>query len=155
MGRLIQRAAIGFGPPRHFVSDKGRQFTAQRFQKTLRRLGIRQRFGAVGRHGSIAIIERLWRTLKDGLRLRSFKPLTKRELERRLELGLHYYTYLRPHQGLGGAPPAEIHFGRQPAYLAAVHPPRARPREGPRSCPFEIDYLDPDKMLPVLIRKAV
>jgi len=154
MGRVIQRSALRFRPPRHFVSDKGRQFTAQRFQKTLRRLGIRQRFGAVGRYGSIAIIERLWRTLKDGLRLRSFKPLTKRELERRIELGLYYYTYLRPHQGLGGATPAEIHFGRQPAHLAAVYPPRARPRQGPVHSPFEIAYLDPDRMLPVLIRKA-
>jgi len=154
MGRLIQLAALRFGPPRHFVSDKGRQFTAKRFRKTLRRLGTRQRFGAVGRYGSIAIIERLWRTLKDSLRLRSFKPLTKRELERRLERGLDYYTYVKPHQGLGGATPAEIHFGRQPAHLAAVHPPRARPREGPVHSPFEIAYLDPDQMLPVLIRKA-
>ena len=154
MCRLFQRAALRFGPPRHFVSDKGRQFTAKRFRKTLLRLGTRQRFGAIGKYGSIAIIERLWRTLKHTLRLRSFKPLTKRELERRLELGLYYYTYLRPHQGLGGATPAEIHFGRPPAHLAAVHPPRARPREGPHSCPFEIDYVDTDKMLPVLIRRA-
>ena len=34
------------------------------------------------------------------------------------------------------------------------HPPRARPREGPRSYPLEIDYLDPDKILPVLIRRV-
>ena len=67
MGRLIQRAALRFGPPRHFVSDKGTQFTAKRFRKTLRRFGTRQRFGAIGRHGSIATIERFWRTLKDTL----------------------------------------------------------------------------------------
>jgi transposase InsO family protein len=154
MGRLIQRAARCFSPPRHFVSDKGSQFTASRFRKSLRRLGTRQRFGAVGRYASISIIERLWRTVKDSLRLRSFKPLTKRELERRLELGLHYYTYLRPHQGLGGATPAEIYSGQPSAHLAAVHPPRARPREGPVDSRFEIAYLDPDKMLPVLIRNA-
>jgi len=155
MGRLVQRAARRFTPPRHFVSDKGSQFTAKRFRMALRRLGTRQRFGAVGRYGSIAIIERLWRTLKDGLRLRSFKPLTKRELQRRLELGLYYYTYLRPHQGLGGATPAEIHFGRERAHLAAVHPPRARPREGPADSPFEIAFLDPEKMLPVLIESRL
>ncbi|MGH9461204.1 MAG: transposase [Vicinamibacteria bacterium] len=154
MGRLIQRAALRFGPPRHFVSDKGKQLTAKRIRKMLLRFGTRQRFGAVGRYGSISIIERLWRTLKDKLRLRSFKPLTKRELERRLELGLYHYTHLRPHQGLGGATPAEIYFGRDPVHLAAVYPPRARPREGPTDSPFEIAYLDPDKMLPVLIRKA-
>ncbi|MGH9461553.1 MAG: hypothetical protein ACRD1X_10080 [Vicinamibacteria bacterium] len=108
----------------------------------------------MGKYGSIAIIERLWRTLKDGLRLRTFMPLTKRELQRRLELGLYHYTYLRPHQGLGGGTPAETYFGREPVHLAAVHPPRARPREGPNDLPFEIAYLDPDQMLPVLIRKA-
>jgi len=154
MCRLIQEAALRFGPPRHFVSDKGRQFTAKRFRKTLLRLGTRQRFGAIGMYGSIAIIERLWRTLKDALRLRSFNPLTKRDLEHRLHQGLYCYSYLRPHQGLGGATPAEIYFGREPAHLAAVHPPRARPREGPIHSPFEIAYLDPDQMLPVLIRKA-
>ena len=154
MGRLIQRAALRFGPPRHFVSDKGTQFTGKRFRKTLRRFGTRQRFGAIGRHGSIATIERFWRTLKDTLRLRSFKPLTKRDLQQRLELGLYYYTYLRPHQGLGGATPDEIYFGRQPAHLTAVHPPRARAREGPVDSPFDIAYLDPGKMLPVLVRKA-
>ena len=154
MGRLIQRAALRFGPPRHFVSDKGTQFTGKRFRKTLRRFGTRQRFGAIGRHGSIATIERFWRTLKDTLRLRSFKPLTKRDLERRLDQVFHYYTYLRPHQGLGGATPDEIYFGRQPAHLAAVHPLRARAREGPVDSPFEIAYLDPGKMLPVLVRKA-
>ena len=77
MSRLVQRAARRFGPPRHFVSNKGKQFTAKRFRKTLRRLGTRQRFGAIGRHGSIAIIERLWRTLKDALNLRTFKPLNR------------------------------------------------------------------------------
>jgi hypothetical protein len=69
-------------------------------------------------------------------------------------LGFYYYTYLRPHQGLGGATPAETHFGQQPAHLAAVHPPRARPREGRVHSPFGIAYLDPDQMLPVLIRKV-
>ena len=154
MAKLVLGAAAHFGPPRHFVSDKGRQFTANRFQKKLQRLGTQQRFGAVGKYGSIAIIERLWRTLKDGLRLRPFKPLTKRELERRVELCLHYYAHLRPHQGLDGATPAEIYFGREPVQLAAVYPPRARPREGPADSPFEIAYLDREKMLPVLIRKA-
>ena len=37
-----------------------------------------------------------------------------------VELGLHYYTYLRPHRRLGGATPAEIYSGQEPAHLAAV-----------------------------------
>ena len=154
MTRLLRTTVHRFGPPQHFASDKGKQFTAKRFRKSLRRLGARQRFGAIGKYGSIAIIERLWRTLKDALKLRSFKPLVKADLQQRLHLGLYYYTYLRPHQGLGGATPAEIHFGHTPAHWTAVPPPRARPREGPVDSPFEIAYLDADRLLPVLTRKA-
>ena len=50
----------------------------------------------------------------------SFKPLMKVELERRLEQCLYYYTHLRSHQGLGGATPAEIYFGQEPAHLTAI-----------------------------------
>ncbi len=144
MTRLLRTAVKRFGTPRNFVSDKGTQFTAKRFRKTLPRLGIRHRFGAIGQYGSIAIIERLWRTLKETLSLRSFKPLVKANLQQRLEQGLHYYSHLRPHQGLAGATPAEVYFRLEPAHLTAVHPPRARPREGPVRAPFEIAYLDRD-----------
>jgi transposase InsO family protein len=99
---LFKKAIQTFGFPRHFVSDQGAQFTAHGFRQMLKTLDIRQRFVAIGKTGSIALIERLWRTLKNTASLRSFKPLLKQELERRLELGLIYYACLRPHQGLGG-----------------------------------------------------
>ena len=44
--------------PAHLISDHGSQFTAGRFQAMLRRRGIRHRFGAVGTHGSISLIEK-------------------------------------------------------------------------------------------------
>ena len=52
----------------------------------------------IGRTGSIALIERLWRTLKQCLALKAFKLLVLDELERRLTLGLQHYAFLRPHQ---------------------------------------------------------
>ncbi len=140
--------------PRHFVSDQGSQFTADYFKNTLKELGIKQRFGAIGKTGSIALIERLWRTLKDFLKLHSLKPLVHKQLERRLELGLLYYAFFKPHQGLKGATPAEIYFGQQPAHTLATAPPRGRPGEGSTSPPFEIFYLDPECLLPVLEAKA-
>jgi transposase InsO family protein len=135
--------------PRHLVSDQGTQFTAVSFRDTLKRRRIRQRFGAIGKTGSIAVLERLWRTLKSMLRLRTFKPLVQRDLEQRLSLGLFYYAFLRPHQGLGGATPAEGYFGWEPARLSALAPPRGKPGEG-----FRISYLDSLQCLPVLMRKA-
>ena len=68
--------------------------------------------------------------------------------------GLVHYAYFRPHQGLGGATPAEIYFGRTPSHLSAIPPPRGRPGEGPTDWLFRVEYLDAERMLPVLARKA-
>jgi hypothetical protein len=115
---------------------------------------VKQRFGAVGKKGSIALIERLWRTLKDTLGLRLMGPLVAEDLMVKVEIGLLHYAHFRPHQGLGGATPAEIYFGRTPSYLSAIPPPRGSPGEGALNLPFRIDYLDAERMLPVLVQRA-
>jgi transposase InsO family protein len=51
-------------PPRHLVTDHGKQFVARAFKRWCRRRGIRQRFGAIGKYGSLAMIERAIRTFK-------------------------------------------------------------------------------------------
>jgi transposase InsO family protein len=63
VARLVSETAKRHGRPSHFVSDQGRCFTGQVFRRKLRRLGVKQSFGAIGKKGSIALIERLWRTL--------------------------------------------------------------------------------------------
>lgn len=151
---LFSRAAQQFAAPRHFVSDRGSQFTARVFGQTLSKLGVRHRFGAVGKTGSIALIERLWRTLKEKLALKSHKPLVLADLRRRLDLGLLYYAYHRPHQALGGATPAEIYFAKTPTHLSAVPAPRGRPGQDTGELPITITFLDAERRLPILIRKA-
>jgi len=99
----------------------------------------------VPQRGSIALLERLWRTLKAILCVKAFPPLVEHELEYRLELALLFYAFFRPHQGLGGATPAEIYYRHVPAHLSGVPPPRGRPREGPSDAPFTIEYLDREK----------
>ena len=64
---------------------------------------MKQRFGAIGKKGSIALIERLWRTLKGALGLRLLRPLVAEDLRRKVELGLVHYAHFRPYQALGGA----------------------------------------------------
>jgi transposase InsO family protein len=154
IARFVSRTARRHGRPAHFVSDHARCFTGQVFRRRLRRLGVKQRFGAIGRKGSIALIERLWRTLKDTLGLRLLRPLVAEDLAAKIEIGLVHYAHFRPHQGLGGATPAEIYFGRAPSHLSAIPPPRGRPGEGPLDFPFLIDHLDAERLLPVLVRKA-
>ena len=154
IARFVSRAAKKRGRPTHFVSDQGGCFTGRVFRRALERLGVRQRFGAIGKKGSIALIERLWRTLKDTLGLRLLRPLVAEDLMEKIGLGLIHYAFFRPHQGLGGATPAEIYFGRTPSHLSAIPPPRGRPGEGPMDLPFRVEYLDAERLLPVLVRKA-
>lgn len=136
----------------HFVTDKGACFTAETFQAAVSRHGMKPRFGAVGRYGSIALIERLWLGLKDLLHLRLDRCLLQDDLENRIGLGLFYYSVLKPHQGLGGATPAEVYLQREPARDQALSPPR----EGDTIPPpeFNVRYLDAARRLPVLFRTA-
>ncbi len=133
IARLVSRTARRHGRPAHFISDQARCFKGQVFRRKLWRLGVKQRFGAIGKKGSIALIERLWRTLKDTLGLRLLRPLVAEDLAATVELALLHYAHFRPHQG---------------------PPPRGRPGEGPMDSPFRVDYLDAERLLPVLVRKA-
>ena len=125
ISRFVSKAASRHGRPAHFVSDHALCFTGHALRHMLRKLRVKQRFGAVGKKGSIALIERLWRTLKDTLGLRLLRPSAAEDLAATVELGLLHYAHFRPHQGLGGATPAEMYFGRTPAHLSAIPPPRA------------------------------
>jgi putative transposase len=152
--RLIEGAASRQGHPRHFVSDQGSQFTAAEFRQTLARLGIRQRFGAIGRTGSIALIERLWRTLKAISSVKILKPLVERDLERRIATALAFYAIHRPHQALDGATPAEVYLGLTPAHVSAIPPPRGRPGQSVAFDAPAIAFLDAERRLPILLPKV-
>ena len=142
------------GAPPHLVTDQGGQFTAEVFRDTVKTAGCRQRFGAVGKTGSIAVIERLWRTVKGLMAARIRPPLTLEDCRRRVELALIHYAYCRPHGSLDGATPAEVCFGIRPAHLSAVPPPRGRPGQGDDTPPFDIVFLDRQRRLPLLLDKA-
>ncbi len=150
---VLDRAMRGYGCPRHLVSDQGAQYTAEVFRETLAALGIKQRFGAIGQYGSIAIIERFWRTLKQLLGVRLRAPISGEHLEHRLRLVTAYYAMARPHQGLGGATPAGVLLGEQPAAARAIRPPRVGLRQPPGDMPLplEVVYLDRERRLPVLV----
>ena len=155
MASLLTRAAARFARPRHVITDRGSEFSGGAFRKGVRRLGSSQRFAAADSIYATARLERFWRTLKESAGLyRLHVPLTKEDLEGRLELSLLYYVCFRPHEGLRGATPAEAFLGIRPRHLGAVEPPRGRPGGGPAAGPFEIEHLDPaSRLLPIL--KAV
>lgn len=122
VARLFATAARRFGSPRHAVSDQGPQFRSRAFLRTLRRHGVRHRYGAIGRSGSIALIERLFRTLKTLGRFHVAPPLLRGDLERRLALVLGYYIWLRPHRAsTAPRPPRSCWVSSRPTSMPS-HP---------------------------------
>jgi hypothetical protein len=75
------------------------------------------------RHGSIALVERCIRTLKDEGVRRWLAPIRWRTVGRELALFADWYNGQRRQRGLGGATPDEVHFGRLPVH----HGPRYEP----------------------------
>jgi transposase InsO family protein len=130
---FVSRTRKQRGPPDHFVSDQGRCFTGQVFRRKLRRLGVKQRFGAIGKKGSIALIERLWRTLKDTVGVQWELPGAVARSDQRHVFG--FFLNPGPYTGIRA-------------------PPRGRPDEGPLDLPFRVDDLDAGRTLPVFVRKA-
>jgi len=133
LSRMITKIGAS---PRHLVTDRGRQFSSNAFKDWCQSHAIRQRFGAVGKPGSIAVIERFIRTLKEFLATLSIRPLFHRPLHRELSLFISWYNAERPHTTLRGATPDEVYFGRRAACCRARFEPRPGwPRASPCACP--------------------
>jgi len=101
------------GPPKHIISDQEGVFISDAFRELLIPWGVKQRFGAVGQHGSIAVTERVVRTLKYQWLKRV--PLIKglNHLSQLLLDFADYYDSWRPHSTLAGAVPDLIHGGQR------------------------------------------
>ena len=101
------------GTPRHPISDQEGVFISDAFRDLLIRRDVKQRLGAVGQHGSIAVTERVILTLK-------YEWLKHVPVIRGLDhlgqlLGdfVFWYNEYRGHATLGGAVPSLIHRGEQ------------------------------------------
>jgi len=121
LGRTIRQA---HETPRHIVTDQGGQFTAEGFKRWCHRRGIRQRLGAVGKYGSIAVVERLMRTLKQECTRRLLVPYGRVELRRELDVYVAWYNGNRPHSVLEGRTPDEVYHSIRPACSAPRYEPR-------------------------------
>jgi hypothetical protein len=120
--------------PKYVICDKGVQFWCDAFKAWCKRHGIRPRFGAVGKHGSIAVIERFIRSLKqEGLR-RTLISLCQRTFCQEVPSYSAWYNEYRPHVAARLVPRHRPRFSRRPSsrrYLAgaAVGPPRGTIRQ--------------------------
>ncbi len=123
LDRAIKRAG---STPRHMITDKGKEFDCRPFKRWCRGRGIRPRFGAVGEHGSIAVIERVIRSMKSECARRVLVPLRLDAMRHELGCYATWYNEHRPHTALGGCTPLEMWEGISPANEKPRFEPRAR-----------------------------
>jgi len=110
----LEQALRTHGAPKHIISDQASVFTGDAFAELLEQRNIKQRFGAVGKHGSIAVTERVIKTLKyEWLRrvpiIKGFNHLTSLCMEFE-----NWYNGWRPHMTLNGFRPDDLYYSRKP-----------------------------------------
>ena len=161
LGRTIAKAKAA---PKYIICDRGPQFDCHAFRDWCRRKGIKPRYGAIGKHGSIAVVERLILTLKTLLRCLLLTPYRRTAFLRELFTAVQWYNAYRPHTWLGGRTPDEACYGafaanRRPRFEPRAKWPRASPCARPwalvRGSPgaklkLKISFLNGRKHLPLL-----
>ena len=101
--------------PRYIICDKGQQFWCSAFKDWCDHYGITPRFGAVGQHGSIALVERFILTLKNECTRIILVPLRREALHRELRFFEVWFNQHRPHSALEGKTPYEVYHDVLPA----------------------------------------
>ena len=77
--------------PKYIISDKGSQFQND-YRDWCDARGVKPRFGAIGQHGSIAVVERFIRTIKQECVRRIFIPLATDAFETELLTYARWYS---------------------------------------------------------------
>jgi transposase InsO family protein len=133
LGRAFHKAGIR---PRHIISDKDGPFYCPAFKRWCRRRKINPRFGAVGKHGSIAVIERFIRSMKNECTQKIRVPFRLDAMRRELTFYVAWYNEYRPHTYLDGRTPREVYKGIVSANTKPRIEPRSRwPRGSPCAAP--------------------
>lgn len=146
--------------PDHLICDKGRVFWCK--DKS-----IWVRYGAVGKHGSIAVVERFIRTMKDEATRRIVVPLRRARLQGELTSFVAWYKEHRPHTTLNGRTPNEVYSRLRPANRhPRIEPRKHWPRSSPSAKPgtlvaghpgdrftFEFGFQDGKRHLPIVSLK--
>ncbi|MCJ7695654.1 MAG: DDE-type integrase/transposase/recombinase [Anaerolineaceae bacterium] len=114
INNALECAIEKHGAPKHIISDQASIFTGEVFVDLLDGRNIKPRLGAVGKHGSIAVTERVIKTLKyEWLKrvalIKNFDHLTM--LCDKFE---SWYNIWRPHMTLDGLRPDDVYYDRKP-----------------------------------------
>jgi len=129
INNALESAIEQHGAPKHIISDQAGVFTGAVFAELLGQWNMKPRFGAVGQHGSIAVTERVIKTLKYEWFQRV--PLIKGFDHLMLvctEFQTWYNTW-RPHMTLNGLRPDDVYYSRK----------RERPKRDSKTVPYRIE----------------
>ena len=162
LGKLVTRYK-----PKYLICDKDTVFWCDGFKRWCHRVAVRPRYGAVGKHGSIAVVERFIRTMKNEGTRRILIPQRRDSFHRELSYIVGWYNEHRPHSTLDGKTPNEVYFGLRPANRRPRIEPRKRwPRSSPCAQPrtlvagqpgdrfiIEIDFHEGRRHLPIVTLK--
>jgi transposase InsO family protein len=157
---VLNRAIAQDAKPKHIISDKGSQFWPSKcksirdaadhpFLKWCNTKGIKPRFGAVGQHGSIAVIERFIRTLKSEGTRQFLVPLRLEDIRHELACFVCWYNEHRPHKYLAARTPNEVYSQSPPLPRIEETPNRELPK-----MTVAISYFEGRKHLPIIKIRA-
>jgi putative transposase len=129
INNALESAIEKHGAPKHIISDQTGVFTGNVFAELLDSWNVKHRFGAVGKHGSISVTERVIKTLKyEWLKrvpiIKGFDHLTM--LCEEFEC---WYNIWRPHMTLEGFRPDDIYYNKKPK----------KPKRDSKTVPCHID----------------
>ena len=129
INNALESAIEKYGPPKHIISDQAHVFTGEVFAELLGKYNIKPRLGAIGKHGSIAVTERVNKTLKfEWLKrvaiIKGIDHLT--ELCDDFQI---WYNNWRPHMTLEGLRPDDVYFDNKPN----------KPERNAKSVPCDIE----------------
>jgi hypothetical protein len=151
--RAVQRAGTA---PKYTVTDQGKQFQGE-YRDWCANRHIKPRFGALYRHGSIALTERLVLTIKAECTRRILVPFGLDQMRVEMDLFMRWYNSFRPHASLRGCTPDEVYGGQKPARDGPRLEPRARypASHELRGKPgdvveLSVQYLEGRKHLPIV-----
>ena len=106
---LLTNTISGYAKCEIFNTDQGSQYTSTIFTDCLLNNNIKISMDGRGRWADNIWIERLWRTVKyECIYLNEFNSV--KECREILTRYFEFYNNKRPHQSLGGIPPARIYY---------------------------------------------
>ena len=107
---IIEDTIEVFGAPKHIITDQGSIFTGIVFADFLAQWDIKHRLGAVNKHGSISVTERVIKTLKYEWLNRAPLPKGFDHITSLCQEFTVWYNQWRPHMTLEGGRPDDKYF---------------------------------------------